>query len=94
MGNIRRIENLADIQMNQKIQQFSASLDKAKNDLEEAKSNVSKPFERAGELEEMTKRLEVVNAELSKSHVDDVDEPAFHTLLIIVKNHDVISLFV
>lgn len=77
VGNIRRIENLADIQMNQKIQQFSASLDKAKNDLEEAKSNVSKPFERAGELEEMTKRLEVVNAELSKSHVDDVDEPAY-----------------
>lgn len=77
IGNIRRIENLADIQINQKIQQFSASLDKAKNDLEEAKSNVSKPFERAGELEEMTKRLEVVNAELSKSHVDDVDEPAY-----------------
>lgn len=77
VGNIRRIENLAGMQINQKIQQFSASLDKAKNDLEEAKSNVSKPFERAGELEEMTKRLEVVNAELSKSHVDDVDEPVY-----------------
>lgn len=75
VGNVRRIENLAGIQINQKIQQFSASLDKAKNDLEEAKSNISKPFERAEELKKMTDRLEVVNAELSVNHINDDDEP-------------------
>jgi len=75
VGNVRRIENLAGIQINQKIQQFSASLDKAKADLEEAKTNVSKPFERASELQTMTKRLEVVNEQLSKNHINDDDEP-------------------
>lgn len=70
VGNIRRIENLADIQINQKIQQFSESLEKAKTDLEEAKSNVSKPFERARELEAMQKRLDFVNSELSKGNTD------------------------
>ncbi|UKI16679.1 MAG: hypothetical protein L6V87_01985 [Ruminococcus sp.] len=30
VGNVRRIENLAGIQINQKIQQLSANLDKAK----------------------------------------------------------------
>lgn len=77
IGNIRRIENLAGVQINQKIQQLSANLDKAKNDLEEAKANVSKPFERAGELQEMQKRLEVVNAELSENKIgiSDDEEP-------------------
>lgn len=74
IGNIRRIENLAGIQINQKIQQLSANLDKAKSDLEEAKANAVKPFERAAELEEKLKRLEFVNAEVSKTEVDD--EPA------------------
>lgn len=71
LGNVRRIENLAGIQINQKIQQLSANLDKAKNDLEEAKANISKPFERAAELAEKMKRLEYVNAELSKNQSDD-----------------------
>ncbi len=78
VGNMRRIENLAGSQINQKIQQLSASLDKAKNDLAEAKANAMKPFERAAELEKMQKRLEVVNAELSEKKVDmsgDDDEP-------------------
>lgn len=71
VGNIRRIENLAGNQINQKIQQLSANLDKAKNDLEEAKANMAKPFERAEELAQMQARLEFVNAELSKKQVDD-----------------------
>ena len=77
VGNMRRIENLAGSQINQKIQQLSASLDKAKNDLAEAKENAVKPFERAAELEKMQKRLEVVNAELSDKKIDvsDDDEP-------------------
>ena len=77
LGNIRRIENLASSQINQKIQQLSASLDKAKNDLAEAKANAVKPFERAAELEKMQKRLEVVNAGLSDKKIDisDDDEP-------------------
>ena len=71
VGNVRRIENLAGNQINQKIQQLSASLDKAKNDLEEAKASMAKPFERAEELANMQARLEFVNAELSKTQVDD-----------------------
>ena len=71
VGNVRRIENLAGNQINQKIQQLSASLDKAKNDLEEAKTSMAKPFERAEELANMQARLEFVNAELSKTQVDD-----------------------
>ncbi len=77
VGNMRRIENLAGSQINQKIQQLSSSLDKAKTDLAEAKANAVKPFERAAELEKMQKRLEVVNAELSEKKVDmsSDDEP-------------------
>lgn len=75
LGNIRRIENLAGSQINQKIQQLSANLDKAKNDLAEAKNNAGKPFERAEELAEKQKRLEFVNSELSKNNSDEIDEP-------------------
>ncbi len=71
VGNVRRIENLAGNQINQKIQQLSANLDKAKNDLEEAKASMAKPFERAEELAQMQARLGFVNAELSKKQVDD-----------------------
>lgn len=71
VGNVRRIENLAGNQINQKIQQLSANLDKAKNDLEEAKASMAKPFERADELAQMQARLEFVNTELSKKQVDD-----------------------
>lgn len=71
VGNVRRIENLAGNRINQKIQQLSANLDKAKNGLEEAKANMAKPFERAEELAQMQARLEFVNAELSKKQVDD-----------------------
>lgn len=71
VGNVRRIENLAGNQINQKIQQLSANLDKAKNDLEEAKASMAKPFECAEELAQMQARLEFVNTELSKKQVDD-----------------------
>ncbi len=71
VGNVRRIENLAGNQINQKIQQLSANLDKAKNDLEEAKASMAKPFERAEKLAQMRARLEFVNTELSKKQVDD-----------------------
>ena len=37
--------------------------------------NVSKPFERSAELQTMTKRLEIVNEQLSKNHINDDDEP-------------------
>ena len=75
MGNVRRIENLAGIQINQKNQQLSANLDKAKSDLEEAKANVAKPFGRADELAEKLKRLEYVNAQLSTDKNDDEPIP-------------------
>lgn len=72
VGNIRRIENLAGIQINAIIKQFSSDLDKAKQDLEEARAAMTKPFERAQELAEMQKRLDYVNAQLS---MDSPDEP-------------------
>ena len=72
IGNIRRIENLAGIQINAKIKQFSADLDKAKQDLEDARAAMTKPFERAQELSDMQKRLEFVNEKLS---MDSPDEP-------------------
>ena len=72
IGNIRRIENLAGIQINAKIKQFSADLDKAKQNLEEARAAMTKPFERAQELADMQKRLEYVNEKLS---MDSPDEP-------------------
>ena len=75
VGNVRRIENLAGLQINQKIQQLSANLDKAKSDLEEAKANAVKPFERAAELEEKLKRLEFVNTEVSKTQIYDEPVP-------------------
>lgn len=75
VGNVRRIENLAGILINQKIQQLSANLDKAKSDLEEAKANVAKPFGRAEELAEKLKRLEYVNAQLSTDKNDDEPIP-------------------
>lgn len=75
LGNVRRVENLAGIQINQKIQQLSANLDKAKSDLEEAKANVAKPFGRAEELAEKIKRLEYVNAQLSTDKNDDEPMP-------------------
>ncbi len=71
LGNIRRIENLAGIQINQRISNLSASLDKAKSDLEEARASLNKPFERAAELEEKLKRIAVVNGELSVGGGDD-----------------------
>ena len=71
VGNVRRIENLAGIQINAKIKQFSGDLDKAKQDLEDARAAMTKPFERAQELADMQKRLEFVNAQLSMNSPDE-----------------------
>ncbi len=72
IGNVRRIENLAGIQINARIKQFSGDLDKAKQDLEDARAAMTKPFERAQELADMQKRLDYVNEQLS---MDSPDEP-------------------
>ena len=48
------------------------NLDKAKQNLEDARAAMTKPFERAQELADMQKRLEFVNAQLS---MDSPDEP-------------------
>lgn len=65
MGNVRRIENLAGIQINQKLCSLEEQLEKANKDLSEAQQNMLKPFEHGQELAEKTKRLEYVNAQLS-----------------------------
>lgn len=65
MGNVRRIENLAGIQINQKQCSFEEQLERANKDLSEAQQNMLKPFEHGQELAEKTKRLEYVNAQLS-----------------------------
>ena len=71
IGNVRRIENLAGIQINAKIKQFSSDLDKAKQDLEDARAAMTKPFERAQELADMQKRLDYVNEQLSMNSDDE-----------------------
>lgn len=63
--NVRRIENLAGIQINQKLCSLEEQLEKANKDLSEAQQNMLKPFEHGQELAEKTKRLEYVNAQLS-----------------------------
>ena len=65
VGNVRRIENLAGIQINQKLCSLEEQLEKANRDLSEAQRNMLKPFEHGQELAEKTKRLEYVNAQLS-----------------------------
>lgn len=63
--NVRRIENLAGIQINQKLCSLEEQLEKANKDLSEAQQNMLKPFEHGQELAEKTKRLEYVNAQLN-----------------------------
>ena len=65
VGNVRRIENLAGIQINQKQCSLEEQLEKVNKDLSEAQQNMLKPFEHGQELAEKTKRLEYVNAQLS-----------------------------
>lgn len=65
LGNVRRVENLAGIQINQKQCSLEEQLEKANKDLSEAQQNMLKPFEHGQELAEKTKRLEYVNAQLS-----------------------------
>ena len=77
LGNIRRIANIASMQISQKIKKVTADLEQARSNLERAKEDLAKPFEHAEELEAKKQRLEVVNLELSKNHAfdDDDDEP-------------------
>lgn len=65
VGNVRRIENLAGIQINQKLCSLEEQLEKVNKDFSEAQRNMLKPFEHGQELAEKTKRLEYVNAQLS-----------------------------
>ena len=71
-GNMRRIENLAANEISKRIKQFSDDLEKAKVNLAEAKENMTKPFDRAGELAEKLARLDVVNEALSSGRSEDV----------------------
>lgn len=78
VGNVRRIENLAGIQINQKQCSLEEQLEKANKDLSEAQQNMLKPFEHGQELAEKTKRLEYVNAQLSgnSQSINNVPESA------------------
>lgn len=71
-GNMRRIENLAANEIEKRIVQFTADLEKAKTNLSEAKANMAKPFDRAEELAKKLERLDVVNRALSSNGDDDV----------------------
>ncbi len=77
-GNMRRIENLATNEIGKRITQFTDSLANVKRNLTEAKENMSKPFDRADELAQKLKRIEVVNLALSKGDdaVPEVTEEA------------------
>ena len=77
LGNLRRIANIAGMQISQKIKKVTEDLEQARANLERAKEDLAKPFEHAEELEAKIQRLAVVNLELSKNHAfdDDDDEP-------------------
>lgn len=66
LGNVRRIELLADTNINKQIQMFSEQLEKAKADLEDARAALNKPFEREDELVQKEERLAYVNSVLSR----------------------------
>ena len=68
VGNTRRIENLAQNEINKRIQNLSADIDKAKSDLEEARKGMGKQFDRAEELAQKLARLDVVNRALSENN--------------------------
>ena len=74
LGNTRRIENLAGMQISARIKKVTGDLEQARANLEQAKITVAKPFEHAEELEQKLQRLAFVNAELSKNHVMDEDD--------------------
>ena len=82
VGNIRRIENLAKSEVEQRITVISEALEQNKKNLEAAKAECEKPFEHQEELTKALDRLEIVNKELSvdkpdevKSVLDEGDEP-------------------
>jgi hypothetical protein len=65
VGNVRRIENIASVSIEQKVSKLSEKLERLVSDMTEAKKNCKKPFEHQAELENKLKRLETVNALLS-----------------------------
>ena len=71
-GNMRRIENLAANEIAKRISQYTADIERAKVNLQEARENMTKPFDRAGELAEKLARLDVVNEALSSGRGDNV----------------------
>lgn len=70
VGNIRRIENLALNTIGRKVTELEGSVKKCQADLDEARSNYNKPFDRQQELEDKMKRLDIVNAELSGRKIE------------------------
>ena len=74
VGNVRRIENLASIQIKEKIKTLSEKIIKDNEDLNEAKKNLNNPFERENELNEKLNRLEKVNNELNDSNSSSIKE--------------------
>ena len=75
-GNMRRIENLAANEIAKRINQYTDDIERAKANLEEAKANMTKPFDRADELREKLARLDVVNEALSSGRGDSAVPPA------------------
>ena len=74
VGNIRRIENLAKSEVEQRITVILEALEQNKKNLEAAKAECEKPFEHQEELTKALDRLEIVNKELSVDKPDESKE--------------------
>jgi hypothetical protein len=74
LGNTKRIANLLENDLPNKIKAFENSLDKLSRDEEAAKKNFGSPFPREEELKEKESRFAFLTAELSKSNVNLKEE--------------------
>ena len=75
-GNIKRLDNQIDNYISEKLPKYENSLAKAKTQLETAKANVDKPFEKMEEYESKEKELRELNKEFASESFDNKDVPA------------------
>lgn len=72
LGNVTRIENVLKFGINKRISELNAGLARNEKDLAEALRTKDVPFEYAAELEEKSKRLAQLDAELGVGKKDEV----------------------
>lgn len=71
IGNIRRIENLASVQIGQRVMQLQNKIESIKENLTAAQEALTVPFEHSDELAKAVERLSEVDHELGTDIVQD-----------------------